>query len=103
MLSKLLGYLIILGSAIVKVPQIMKILRENSVEGLSLEMFVLEIIGYLIVLFVSLYLLGSYTICTTYGYFRQFPFSTYGEVLLIGIQSIGAFLSLSVLLTIQIW
>lgn len=46
MLSKLLGYLIILGSAIVKVPQITKILRENSVEGLSLEMFVLEIIGY---------------------------------------------------------
>jgi mannose-P-dolichol utilization defect protein 1 len=46
MLSKLLGYLIILGSAIVKVPQIRKILRENSVEGLSLEMFVLEIIGY---------------------------------------------------------
>lgn len=46
MLSKALGYLIILGSLIVKVPQIMKILNSNSVEGLSLEMFVLEIIGY---------------------------------------------------------
>lgn len=53
MLSKALGYLIILGSLIVKVPQILKILQSNSVEGLSLEMFVLEIVGYSI-LFYSL-------------------------------------------------
>jgi len=74
MLSKFLGYLIILGAAIVKVPQIMKILKANSVAGLSLEMFVLEIIGY--------------TICTTYGMFNKFPFSTYGETSIIAVQNL---------------
>jgi len=59
---------------IVKVPQITKILSANNVDGLSLEMFVMELIGY--------------TICATYGYYRQFPFSTYGEVILIGIQNV---------------
>ena len=33
--SKLIGYLIILGSIVYKVPQILKILNNQSVEGLS--------------------------------------------------------------------
>jgi hypothetical protein len=42
-LSKIVGYLIIAGSGILKVPQILKILKNQSVEGISKMMFYLEV------------------------------------------------------------
>lgn len=45
MLSKLIGYVIILGAIIVKVPQILKMMGAKSAEGVSMTMFLLEIIG----------------------------------------------------------
>ena len=43
LLSKLLGTLVILGSVLYKVPQIITIAKKSSVEGLSALMFILEI------------------------------------------------------------
>eukprot|EP01006_Ploeotia_vitrea_P017990 TRINITY_DN49245_c0_g1_i1.p1 TRINITY_DN49245_c0_g1~~TRINITY_DN49245_c0_g1_i1.p1 ORF type:complete len:246 (+),score=131.80 TRINITY_DN49245_c0_g1_i1:41-778(+) len=64
-ISKVLSIAIMVGSLIIKVPQILKIYPSGNVAGLSGAMFVLETIGYTIV--------GAYS-------FRQaFPFSTYGE------------------------
>lgn len=45
-LSKILGYSIIVGSSIIKVPQIINILKSRKVEGLNIYMFMLELIGY---------------------------------------------------------
>jgi hypothetical protein len=44
--SKALGWLVLLGAAFVKVPQVVTILSKKSVVGLSLTMFLLEILGY---------------------------------------------------------
>jgi mannose-P-dolichol utilization defect protein 1 len=41
-ISKGLGYAIIAGSAILKVPQILKIVKAGSVEGISKSLFYLE-------------------------------------------------------------
>lgn len=45
MLSKIIGYVIILGAIIVKVPQILKMMGAKSAEGVSGAMFFLEIVG----------------------------------------------------------
>lgn len=45
--TKLLGVTIIAASFALKVPQIIKILRNRSVAGLSFEMFVLELFGFI--------------------------------------------------------
>lgn len=42
-ISKLIGYLIIAGAFILKVPQILKILKSKSVAGLSKYMFYIEV------------------------------------------------------------
>lgn len=65
LLSKALGYLVILGSVAVKLPQILSIARAQSAAGISLSMFVLELIGF--------------TITLGYNVSRQNPFSTWGE------------------------
>lgn len=44
-LSKLLGYLIIVGALAVKVPQILKIYSSGSAQGVSNLMFQLELVG----------------------------------------------------------
>lgn len=64
-LAKLLGYLIIVGSMLYKLPQIFTILRGKSAGGLSLPMYLLEIIGF--------------TITFGYNLRSNNPFSTYGE------------------------
>jgi mannose-P-dolichol utilization defect 1 len=46
-LSKLLGVVIIAASFALKVPQILKILRNKSVAGLSFSMFTLELFGFI--------------------------------------------------------
>jgi len=69
-----LGYAIILGSLGVKVPQIMKIAQNKSAEGLSMAMFILELVGY--------------SIAVAYNYSKEYPFSTYGENLFVAVQNI---------------
>ncbi|KAJ1966370.1 hypothetical protein IWQ62_002441 [Dispira parvispora] len=63
--SKGLGFLIVLGGAIVKLPQIYKIVASGSVAGLSLPAFIMETV--------------SMSISVSYNYRNQNPFSTYGE------------------------
>ncbi|KAF5092985.1 hypothetical protein D0Z00_004305 [Geotrichum galactomycetum] len=72
-ISRALGLGIVGMSSIVKVPQILKLVASRSAEGLSLVSFVLETIGY----FISL----------SYGFRMNFPFTTFGETALIGIQN----------------
>eukprot|EP01130_Rhizamoeba_saxonica_P000861 TRINITY_DN10758_c0_g1_i1.p1 TRINITY_DN10758_c0_g1~~TRINITY_DN10758_c0_g1_i1.p1 ORF type:complete len:229 (-),score=44.02 TRINITY_DN10758_c0_g1_i1:41-727(-) len=74
LVSKLLGFLIILGSLIVKVPQILKLTKLKSADGISMAMFQLELSGYLIN--------ACYSISLGY------PFSTYGETVFLAIQNI---------------
>ena len=73
-LSKGLGLGIILGSSIVKVPQILKILNSQSAEGVSFLSYVLETASFLIGL--------------SYSARNGWPFSTYGETALIAVQDV---------------
>ncbi|KAJ2302015.1 hypothetical protein IWW55_003630, partial [Coemansia sp. RSA 2706] len=73
-LSKGLGLGIVLGGCIVKLPQLFKILKSNSVAGISLSSYVLEVLA------------NSITIA--YNYRKGYPFTTYGEALFIGAQNI---------------
>eukprot|EP01116_Phalansterium_solitarium_P001596 TRINITY_DN1140_c0_g1_i2.p1 TRINITY_DN1140_c0_g1~~TRINITY_DN1140_c0_g1_i2.p1 ORF type:complete len:244 (-),score=55.25 TRINITY_DN1140_c0_g1_i2:55-786(-) len=74
LLAKLLGIAIITGAFGVKVPQILKIWRARSVEGLALLSTLLELVGYLITL--------------SYNYRNGFPFTAYGEYVFITVQSL---------------
>lgn len=67
--SKGLGVGIIAASSIVKVPQILKLLRSKSAAGVSFLSYLLETSAYLISL--------------AYNFRNGFPFSTYGETALI--------------------
>ncbi|KIY45097.1 mannose-P-dolichol utilization defect 1 protein, partial [Fistulina hepatica ATCC 64428] len=71
--SKGLGIGVVLGGAIMKVPQIMLILKARSARGLSLSAFSLETIAYAINL--------------TYSFRNHYPFSTYGENFFLTIQN----------------
>jgi len=73
-ISRIVGYLIVLFSAILKVPQIMIILNGKSAKGIDILMFQLELIGF--------YTTSSYSI------YNGFAFSTYGENILISIQNV---------------
>jgi mannose-P-dolichol utilization defect protein 1 len=73
LVSKALGYLVIAGSVGVKVPQILTIYQSQSAAGISLSMFVLELIAY--------------TITLGYNIARQNPFSTWGENLFLLAQT----------------
>lgn len=72
--SKGLGLGIVLGGSIVKIPQILTILKNKSAEGLSLASFLLEAL--------------SYSITLSYNIRQGNPFSTYGEIMFIYIQNI---------------
>ncbi|KAG6749063.1 hypothetical protein POTOM_046105 [Populus tomentosa] len=74
LISKLLGYAIVAASTTVKVPQIMKILKNKSVRGLSVVGFELEVVGY--------------TIALAYCLHKGLPFSAYGELAFLLIQAI---------------
>ncbi|RMZ77119.1 hypothetical protein DV737_g4539, partial [Chaetothyriales sp. CBS 132003] len=73
-ISKALGIAIITASSIVKVPQIIKLVRSQSAEGLSFSSYALETASFLITL--------------AYNARQGNPFSTYGEVGLILTQDI---------------
>ncbi|KAL2125219.1 hypothetical protein VTJ04DRAFT_1584 [Mycothermus thermophilus] len=67
--SKALGIGIVAASSVVKVPQILKLVRSRSASGVSFLAYLLETSGYLISL--------------AYNFRNGFPFSTYGETALV--------------------
>merc|ERR1719334_2175278 len=73
-MSKLLGFLIIILSPLSKLPQIIKILRNGSVEGLNTMSYIIETFAYIVFF--------------AYNYRNGYPFSTYGEVLFIYLQNL---------------
>ncbi|KAI9434745.1 mannose-P-dolichol utilization defect 1 protein [Russula earlei] len=73
-LSKAIGISIVLGGSIMKVPQLLLILRAQSAVGLSLAAYILET--------------SSYAITFAYSWRNGFPFSTYGENLFLTIQNV---------------
>ena len=73
-LSKLLGYGMVAGGAIVKIPQLIKILLDKSVYGISYSSLVLE--------------LATNWITIVYSWYRGNPFSIYGENVFIGFQNV---------------
>lgn len=72
--SKLIGYLIIAGACIVKLPQIINFIRDGSTEGTSKNAAYLEVAGYI--------LQGLWHIVHNGS-----PFSAYGETVIVAVQS----------------
>lgn len=72
--SKALGYSIIAGAVLVKVPQILKIAKAKSAEGISPLGVTLEVFAV--------------TASFCYGYSKQFPFSSYGDSMFLLIQTL---------------
>ncbi|KAF2709786.1 mannose-P-dolichol utilization defect 1 protein [Pleomassaria siparia CBS 279.74] len=73
-ISKGLGIGIIGASSIVKIPQLVKIIRSDSAEGVSFLSYLLES--------------SAYVISLAYNIRHGFPFSTYGETALILAQNV---------------
>lgn len=65
LLSKALGYGILVSGAVVKVPQILAVARSKSAEGLAIMSFELENICFII--------------HASYGYLYHLPINSYGE------------------------
>ncbi|KAF3387436.1 Mannose-P-dolichol utilization defect 1 protein [Penicillium rolfsii] len=74
-ISKALGIAIVGASAIVKVPQILKLINSRSSAGVSFVSYALETASLLITL--------------SYSVRNEFPFSTFGESALIAIQDVA--------------
>ncbi|PWY86009.1 mannose-P-dolichol utilization defect 1 protein [Aspergillus heteromorphus CBS 117.55] len=73
-ISKALGIAIVGASAIVKVPQILKLISSRSSAGVSFVSYALETASLLITL--------------SYSVRNRFPFSTFGETALIAVQDV---------------
>lgn len=73
LLSKGLGIGIIAGSVLVKVPQIMKILKSKSAEGLSIVSVLLDLMAI--------------TFHMSYSFVSGFPFSAWGDGTFLAIQT----------------
>ncbi|XP_033207883.1 mannose-P-dolichol utilization defect 1 protein homolog [Belonocnema kinseyi] len=74
-LSKGLGIAIILGSLLVKVPQIVKILNNKSAEGINFVSVMLD--------------LFAITAMVSYSFASQFPFSAWGDGVFLLIQTLA--------------
>lgn len=74
-ISKALGVAIISAASIVKVPQLIKLVKSQSAEGLSFTSYALETASFLITL--------------AYNVRNGFPFSTYGETTFIVAQDVA--------------
>lgn len=72
-ISKVLGYAIILGSAIVKLPQIINLMKAKSAVGLSLNALLAEVVAV--------------TFTMAYSVHKEFPFSAWGECFFMSIQN----------------
>lgn len=77
LLSKMLSLGIVAGGLVVKVPQIIKIMKNRSAEGLSLTSLFIEIFALLI--------------AVAYNVRKGFPFLTFGESLFILAQNVILF------------
>ncbi len=77
-IAKFVGYGIVIASSVVKLPQVVNIIRARSTEGVSDVVLHVESIGYLTSFFYPLH--------------YSMPFSAYGESLFLSVQS--AFLML---------
>lgn len=75
LLSTAMGYVVIAGSMLFKVPQAVRIFRKKSAEGLSASMYILETAGIAMSLAFSMK--------------NAFPFSTYGEAVFILLQNVA--------------
>lgn len=73
-ISKALGIAIVGASAVVKLPQILKLINSGSSAGVSFVSYALETASLLITM--------------SYGVRNQFPFSTYGESAFIAVQDV---------------
>lgn len=73
-ISKLLGYLIITGAFILKLPQILKILSAKDVTGLTPASFYMEVLLYIST--------------TVYNLLKGYPVSTWGENIVILVQNV---------------
>ncbi|XP_006037377.1 mannose-P-dolichol utilization defect 1 protein isoform X2 [Alligator sinensis] len=74
LVSKVLGYGIVMGSVMVKLPQVFKILGAQSAEGLSFQAVLLELLA----------LTGT----IAYSIAHHFPFSAWGEALFLTLQTV---------------
>lgn len=74
-ISKALGIGIVGASAVVKIPQLLKLLNSQSASGISFLSYALETASLLITL--------------AYNARQGFPFSTYGETALIAVQNVA--------------
>lgn len=74
-ISKALGIAIVGASAVVKVPQILKLINSRSSAGVSFVSYALETASLLVTL--------------SYSVRNEFPFSTFGESALIAIQDVA--------------
>uniref|UniRef100_A0A8B9MFL7 Mannose-P-dolichol utilization defect 1 n=1 Tax=Accipiter nisus TaxID=211598 RepID=A0A8B9MFL7_9AVES len=74
LLSKALGYAIVAGSVMVKLPQVLKVVGARSGSGLSIPAVLLELLA-----------LGG---TVAYGCARAFPFSAWGEALFLLLQTL---------------
>ena len=73
--SKALGIGIVGASAVVKIPQLLKLVNSQSAEGLSFLSYLLET--------------ASFVITLAYNVRHGFPFSTFGETAFIAVQDIA--------------
>ncbi|KAJ8920844.1 hypothetical protein NQ315_015636 [Exocentrus adspersus] len=73
-LSKCLGLGIILGSLLVKIPQILKLVQNKSGEGISITSVTFD--------------LAAITIYMSYSFVKQFPFSSWGDTSFLAIQTV---------------
>jgi len=72
-ISKALGLGIVVGSSLVKLPQVLKIAGSGSAEGISFTGVLLELIAI--------------TFSGVYSFSNNFPFSAYGESVFLAIQT----------------
>ncbi|KAG5509444.1 hypothetical protein JKF63_06754 [Porcisia hertigi] len=71
-ISNYLSYAVVVGASILKVPQILKVLKSNRADGISLSSLYVE--------------LFSYVISTSWGLVRGLPFRDCGENFFITLQ-----------------
>ena len=73
-MSKFLGYGLVLGGAIVKIPQVIKIVMNKSVFGISYQSIILETL--------------TNWITIIYSWYNVIPFSIYGENVFLLVQNL---------------
>ena len=73
-LSKKLGYIVSLASIGIKIPQLLKLFLNKSVQGLNISLYCIETI--------------TQSIAILYSKYKQFPLSSYGENVSLGISNL---------------